>query len=138
VSGKIVYTPEDTYNGADSFGYTMTDGHGSTASAQVSVTILSKNDPPETPVVSSPKEGDRAGGSSKVKVEWTCFDIDGDTLTYTLEYYDGKAGSLKRRASPTRRMSSPFLPRLVRRTGASSALRPRTARSPRITATREP
>ncbi len=90
VSGKIVYTPEDTYNGADSFGYTMTDGHGSTASAQVSVTILSKNDPPETPVVSSPKEGDRAGGSSKVKVEWTCFDIDGDTLTYTLEYYDGK------------------------------------------------
>ncbi len=90
VSGKIVYTPEDTYNGADSFGYTMTDGHGSTASAQVSVTILSKNDPPETPVVSSPKDGDRAGGSSKVKVEWTCFDIDGDTLSYTLEYYDGK------------------------------------------------
>ncbi len=90
VSGKIVYTPEDTYNGADSFGYTMTDGHGSSASATVSVTILSKNDPPETPVVSSPKDGDRAGGSSKVKVEWTCFDIDGDTLTYTLEYYNGK------------------------------------------------
>ncbi|MEN6418518.1 MAG: Ig-like domain-containing protein [Clostridiaceae bacterium] len=90
VGGKIVYTPEDTYNGSDSFSYTMTDGHGSSASASVFVTILSKNDPPETPVVSSPKDGDRAGGASKVKVEWTCFDIDGDTLTYTLEYYNGK------------------------------------------------
>ncbi|MEN6339607.1 MAG: Ig-like domain-containing protein, partial [Clostridiaceae bacterium] len=96
VSGKIVYTPEDTYNGSDSFSYTMTDGHGSSASATVSVTVYSKNDPPETPVVSTPKDGDRAGGSSTVKVEWTCFDIDGDTLSYTLEYYDGKTWHLEK------------------------------------------
>ncbi len=91
VEGRIVYTPEDTYAGVDSFTYTMSDGHGSTDSATVTVTVLSANDPPETPVVSSPEEGDRAGGSSTVDVVWSCFDIDGDTLVYALEYYDGEA-----------------------------------------------
>ena len=91
VSGKIVYTADATYAGADSFTYRMTDGHETHDTATVFITVLAANDPPETPVVSTPKDGDRAGGASTVTVEWTCFDIDGDALTYTLEYYDGAA-----------------------------------------------
>jgi len=89
-SGKIDYTPDDRYAGADSFTYTISDGHGTTSTATVNITVISVNDPPVIKVVASPKEGDRAGTGSKVTVNWTGFDIDGDALTYTLEYYDGK------------------------------------------------
>ena len=44
--------------------------------------------------MSNPKEGDRAGTGSKIAVEWSGFDIDGDALTYRLEYYDGKTWQL--------------------------------------------
>ena len=90
VSGKIEYRPEDRFAGKDSFTYTITDGHGTTASAVVTITVHSVNDPPVILAVASPKDGDRAGTGSKVMVEWTSFDIDGDALTYRLEYYDGK------------------------------------------------
>jgi hypothetical protein len=94
VSGKIVYTPDDRFSGADSFTYTVSDGHGSTASGTVTVTVLSVNDPPLIEIVSSPKDGDRAGTGSYVLVDWTGFDIDGDELTYTLEYFDGTSWHL--------------------------------------------
>jgi len=90
VNGKIDYTPNDRFAGNDSFNCTVSDGHGTTATAKVTVTVISVNDPPVIKVVSSPKEGDRAGTGSKILVEWTGFDIDGDALTYTLEYFDGK------------------------------------------------
>jgi len=90
VNGKIDYTPNDRFAGNDSFNCTVSDGHGTTATAKVTVTVISVNDPPVIKVVASPKEGDRAGTGSKILVEWTGFDIDGDALTYTLEYFDGK------------------------------------------------
>src|SRR5262249_37529116 len=40
------YTPAANYNGSDSFTYTISDGHGGTASAAVSVTVTAVNDPP--------------------------------------------------------------------------------------------
>ena len=86
---KVLYTPVDTFAGTDSFTYTMTDGHGGTDTATVTVTVVSVNDPPETPVVHSPAGGERYGGESTIHVTWSGFDIDGDELTYTLEYYDG-------------------------------------------------
>ena len=42
------------------FTYTMSDGHGGTSAAAVTVTVLSVNDPPETPAVHTPR-GRRAG-----------------------------------------------------------------------------
>ncbi|HML68752.1 MAG TPA: Ig-like domain-containing protein [Clostridia bacterium] len=90
VSGKIDYTPDDRFAGVDSFTYTVTDGYGTTAIGTVNVTVISVNDPPVILTVTSPKDGDRAGTGSTVNVNWTGFDIDGDALTYTLEYYDGK------------------------------------------------
>jgi hypothetical protein len=44
--GTITYTPAADYNGSDSFTYTVSDGQGGTATAAVSVTINSVNDPP--------------------------------------------------------------------------------------------
>lgn len=41
--GTIKYTPTNGYSGADSFGYTISDGNGNTASANVDVTILAVN-----------------------------------------------------------------------------------------------
>ena len=94
VSGKIEYTPDDRFAGEDSFTYTVSDGNGSTASATVYVTVLSVNDPPETPIVSKPVDGDRAGIGSTVTVMWSGFDIDGDVLSYRLEYLDGATWKL--------------------------------------------
>ena len=45
-NGTVVYTPPPNYSGPDSFTYTVSDGHGGTASAAVSVTIASVNDAP--------------------------------------------------------------------------------------------
>jgi hypothetical protein len=43
-SSTITYTPPALYSGTDSFGYSISDGHGHTASATVNVTVL--NQPP--------------------------------------------------------------------------------------------
>ncbi len=95
ISGnKVEYTPADKFAGTDSFTYVMTDGHGGTDSATVTVTVKSVNDPPATPVVHTPVQGSRYGGESTVNVTWTGYDIDDDPLTYTLEYYDGSAWKL--------------------------------------------
>jgi mannan endo-1,4-beta-mannosidase len=43
---EIVYTPDPDYFGPDSFTYTISDGHGGTATATVSITVTEVNDPP--------------------------------------------------------------------------------------------
>jgi len=40
VSGKVLYTPNSGYSGADSFSYTVSDGNGNTTIANVDVTVL--------------------------------------------------------------------------------------------------
>src|SRR5882724_8272968 len=44
--GSVSYAPGSNYNGPDSFAYTVSDGHGGTSSAQVSLTVTPVNDPP--------------------------------------------------------------------------------------------
>ena len=47
MAGKaIAYTPAADYFGADSFGYTISDGRGGTSTATVAVTVASVNDAP--------------------------------------------------------------------------------------------
>jgi VCBS repeat-containing protein len=44
--GSTTYTPSANFYGTDSFHYTVTDSHGLTATATISVTVTALNDPP--------------------------------------------------------------------------------------------
>ncbi|MDD5016736.1 MAG: Ig-like domain-containing protein, partial [Eubacteriales bacterium] len=46
VAGKIVYTPDENYNGEDSFVYTIGDGNGGSANATVCVSVTAADDAP--------------------------------------------------------------------------------------------
>jgi len=74
----VTYNPDANYNGSDSFSFQVNDGYGGTATATVSLTVNSVNDPPvayddaavtkeDTPVTIDVLANDR--------------DIDGDALT---------------------------------------------------------
>ncbi len=44
--GAVQYTPNTGYHGSDSFTYTVSDGHGGTDTAPVSITVIAVNHPP--------------------------------------------------------------------------------------------
>ena len=46
ISGNPVYTPSANFHGSDSFTYTISDGHGGSDTATVTVTVNSVNDAP--------------------------------------------------------------------------------------------
>ncbi|MBL0215212.1 MAG: tandem-95 repeat protein [Myxococcales bacterium] len=46
INGQVLYTPALNYNGPDAFTYTVTDGHGGTGSAMVSIVVGPVNDAP--------------------------------------------------------------------------------------------
>ncbi|MBN1861538.1 MAG: cadherin-like domain-containing protein, partial [Candidatus Thermoplasmatota archaeon] len=77
----VTYTPDLNYHGPDSFGYTISDGHGGTAQATVSITINPVNDPPnannDTAVVAEDTT------NNQINVLINDNDIDGDSLTIT-------------------------------------------------------
>ncbi len=79
-NGSVIYTPAANANGSDAFTYTVSDGHGGTDTATVSITINPINDVPranedavttneDTPVTFDPRLNDT--------------DPDGDILTTT-------------------------------------------------------
>jgi hypothetical protein len=78
ISGnRIMYVPNPNFNGADSFGYTISDGKGGSSSATVSVTINPVNDDPVS-------VNDSAVTNEDVKVVISVLsndsDVDGDSL----------------------------------------------------------
>jgi len=79
--GSVSYTPAANYNGTDSFTYTVSDGHGGTATGTVNVTVSAVNDAPSISNVPA----------SATIPELTAYaftasgaDVDGDTLTFSL------------------------------------------------------
>ncbi|MBK5305972.1 MAG: tandem-95 repeat protein [Frankiaceae bacterium] len=87
VSGGVRYTPASNYSEGDSFTYAVTDGHGGSASATVSLTVSPVNDPPTLDPI-----GDRSTPwGSPVEVVATGHDVEGDPLTYSL--VSGPAGA---------------------------------------------
>ena len=80
-SGTITYTPTANYNGPDSFDYTISDGHGGTATATVSLTVTPINDAP----VTSPRDfttDEDTPLNDTVLTDVT--DVDGDPLSTAL------------------------------------------------------
>ena len=76
---SVTYRPSLNYNGADNFAYTIDDGHGSTATSTVTMTITPVNDPPVANAQSVTTNQDTA----KV-LTLTATDVDGDPLTYAI------------------------------------------------------
>src|SRR5207249_6395469 len=74
---SITYTPAANYNGPDTFAYTISDGHGGTASAAVTVTITAVNDAPVSTDQSITTDEDTAKA-----ITLSATDVEGSPLTY--------------------------------------------------------
>jgi LPXTG-motif cell wall-anchored protein len=78
--GTISYTPDDNYNGTDSFSYTISDGHGGTSTATVNITVNAVND---APIATTDTATVSEDGTVKISVLSNDSDVDGDTLAIT-------------------------------------------------------
>jgi VCBS repeat-containing protein len=86
--GSFDYTPNADANGADSFTYTANDATGVSNVATVSITINPVNDAPV--ITSTPVLTGNEGQLYSYDVDAT--DVDGDTLTYSLDAGSVTAG----------------------------------------------
>ncbi|MEX0864672.1 MAG: S8 family serine peptidase [Acidimicrobiia bacterium] len=76
----VTYTPDQDFNGIDSFTYTISDGNGGTDTASVTVTVNPVNDPPVANGDTDTTNMDTAVTKSVLANDT---DVDGDTLTVT-------------------------------------------------------
>ena len=81
-NGSIRYTPNENYNGNDSFTYRISDGNGGSDTARVNITVNAVNDDPNAQDDSSATESGRA---VTVNVLANDNDIDGDSLSVSLD-----------------------------------------------------
>ncbi|MBN1221031.1 MAG: tandem-95 repeat protein, partial [Anaerolineae bacterium] len=88
---SITYTPNGGFYGSDSFTYTVSDGKGGTATAQVSITVI-RNNPP---VANDDTATTDAGSSVVINVGSNDTEPDGDPLVFSLiGYTSAQGGSL--------------------------------------------
>lgn len=75
----LTYTPDPSFNGTDSFTYTVSDGHLSSAVTTVTLRVSPVNDPPQAfdQRVTVPANG-------CVEVRLHASDVEGDALSYSL------------------------------------------------------
>lgn len=86
----VLYTPAENWHGAETLSYTMRDAAGETDTAQVALTVTPVNDAPLAPTLLTPTPNDAYKDGQTVHITWaTATDVDGDSVTYRLEFYDG-------------------------------------------------
>ena len=92
--GNLSYTPDANFNGLDSFDYTVTDGHGSTATATVTFDV--------TPVNTAPVAADDATShgttilnfSTSSASDWHSFEINGETYLAVANNWNGSSNDI--------------------------------------------
>ena len=77
--GSVSYTPAPNYFGGDTFTYTVSDGHGGTATATINVTVSPVNDAPTALDSAASLSEDTA-----VEITLAGADIDNATLGFTV------------------------------------------------------
>jgi YD repeat-containing protein len=75
---SILYTPATNYAGADSFTYSLSDGHGGTATATVSITVTTTN---HAPVANADSVSTTAGSALTFDPRSNDTDADSNPLT---------------------------------------------------------
>ncbi|MGD9419158.1 MAG: Ig-like domain-containing protein, partial [Verrucomicrobiota bacterium JB025] len=76
----LTYTPNENYNGADSFSFVVNDGADDSDAATVTIDVASVNDKPvATPITGYPVAEDTP---TAITIGGT--DVDGDSLTFTV------------------------------------------------------
>lgn len=80
-SNFISYSPTANFNGNDTINYTIDDGKGGSASAQVAVTIIPTND---FPVATADTATTNEDQTATINVLSNDSDVDGDTLTVSI------------------------------------------------------
>jgi hypothetical protein len=77
--GSLAYQPEADFNGSDAFTYTVSDGHGGSATATVNVEVSPANDPPVA------RDGSATGPEDlPIELVLQAADVDGDALTFSI------------------------------------------------------
>ncbi|PYR72642.1 MAG: hypothetical protein DMF87_27580, partial [Acidobacteria bacterium] len=79
-NGTVTYMPAVNYDGTDSFTYTLTDGHGGSATGTVSVSVTAVNDAPAAVNDTAMTAEDTAVAIAVLSNDT---DPDGDTLSVT-------------------------------------------------------
>ena len=75
---ELIYTPNENYNGSDSFSYTISDGNGAEASAKVAIKINSIND---APIAKDDEAKTNQNEKILIDVLANDSDIDGDKIS---------------------------------------------------------
>ena len=78
--GSYTYQPDENYNGSDSFAIMATDGVVNSVAVTVNVTVEAVNDAPDASSSSI-----STSANTNVSGSLSSTDIDGDSLTYSLE-----------------------------------------------------
>ncbi|MCW7541970.1 tandem-95 repeat protein [Aquabacterium sp. A7-Y] len=91
VGGQVVFTPNANYNGPASFTYTVSDGHGGTSTATAHIVVNAVADAPVNTVPAAQtlsEDGTRVFSSANGNA-LTVADVDGGSLTTTLDVGSG-------------------------------------------------
>jgi hypothetical protein len=92
-SGTISYTPESNYNGSDAFTYSISDGHGGSATASVAVSVTPVNDAPTVVQSATASSTTITGRTVTLTALGADVDASGEAgLTYTWTQLSGPTG----------------------------------------------